>query len=407
MKDAKSNRNLFFLWVGQILSQAGTRLYQIATLWWLLSLEDSSGGVRMGLFLVASALPALVFVKPIGRAVDGFRTKPLLMLCDASAALCTLVLFACLTADRFAFLAVFATGFALALFQAVIDPALNKAVPELVEPEGVEKGVALIASTQSIANFGGAVAGAIIVAKFGIAGAVLANAASYALSLASLACISFKPAPRSMPAAAKPRGGSDFAVLTGRPVLKRVLVGFGLVNFFSSPTFIVLPVYVKNALALDANGLALLEACLWLGLIAGTFAGRFFAVKNAVIRFGGTCLFVFGLALFLPGLWVGAWQYAVFLATAGFALGLNNVKFMTLFQDVVETGVKGAFFAVLGALVSFTFPVAYLLFGVLADRIPVTSICLIQGSGVMLLAAWYWRLSPREGELYAPVEARF
>jgi MFS family permease len=394
------DKNLLLLWIGQVLSQAGTRLYQIATLWWLLSLEGASGGTRMGLFLMTAALPALVFVKPIGRAVDRFRTKPLLMLCDASAVLVTLTLFASLSNGRFTLPAVFAAGFALAFFQAVIDPALNKAVPELVEPEGVERGVALIASTQSIANFGGAVAGAVIVAKFGITGAVLANALSYALSFAALACVSFRYRPQRG-SSTREAGNANSGVLAGRPLLKRVLVGFGLVNFFSSPTFLVLPVYVKNELRLDANGLALLEACLWSGLVAGTFSGRFFPVKNTVIRFGGTCLFIFGLALFLPGLWVASWAYAAFLTTAGFALGLNNVKFLTLFQDVVEDSGKGAFFATLGALVSFTFPVAYFSFGILADHIPVTSICLIQGSGVLFLAAWYWHLSPHEGELYA------
>lgn len=394
------DRNLVLLWSGQVLSQAGTRLYQIATLWWLLSLQGASGGTRMGLFLVATALPALVFVKLIGRLIDRHHTKPLLMICDILATLCTLALFACLATESFVLPAIFAAGFALALFQSIIDPALNKAVPELVKPEHVEKGVALIASTQSIANFGGAVIGAIVVAKCGITGAVLANALSYALSLTALACISF-PSQRRREPAAQESANADFGVLSGRPLLKRVLIGFGLVNFFASPTLIVLPVYVKNALGRGANGLALMEACLWLGLISGTFAGRFFPVKNAIIRFGGTCLFGFGLALFIPGLWIHPAVYATLLATAGFALGLNNVKFMTLFQDVVEDGVKGRFFALLGALVTCTFPVAYFVFGIMADTLPVTSICLIQGSGIMLLALWYWRLASRENELYA------
>jgi hypothetical protein len=81
-------------------------------------------------------------------------------------------------------------------------------------------------------------------------------------------------------------------------------------------------------------------------------------------------------------------------------LGINNVKFVTLFQKVVEPSSKGSFFALMSAIISFTFPVAFLLFGALADRLPVTYLCATQGAGIMLVALWYIKISPREPELY-------
>ena len=78
---------------------------------------------------------------------------------------------------------------------------------------------------------------------------------------------------------------------------------------------------------------------------------------------------------------------------AGCALGVNNVKFITLFQKRVSAQSKGSFFALMQALLTFTFPAAFLLFGLLAERLSPPGVCLLQAAGIAALSLFFFRLS--------------
>ena len=54
-----ANRNIFNLWSGQIVSQSGDSIYEIALLWILLELTGSNS--TTGLIAMAGYLPALLF----------------------------------------------------------------------------------------------------------------------------------------------------------------------------------------------------------------------------------------------------------------------------------------------------------------------------------------------------------
>lgn len=110
------------------------------------------------------------------------------------------------------------------------------------------------------------------------------------------------------------------------PWIKRVLLGFGLANFFLTPLLAVLPLYVQRTLSGSASLLGLLEASLFLGLVAGTFLAKrcdFLPNKAAM---GSACLAVMGASLVASGLLVAVPVFLVFLCLAGAALGVNNFR---------------------------------------------------------------------------------
>jgi hypothetical protein len=84
------------------------------------------------------------------------------------------------------------------------------------------------------------------------------------------------------------------------------------------------------------------------------------------------------------------------LFLAGAALGVNNVKFMAFFQETVAPELKGRFFALMQAVIGFTFPIAYFFFGALTDYLRPSDVCLIQGAGVVSLAIYFLSLAREE-----------
>jgi hypothetical protein len=394
------NRAVALLWLGQVGSQAGTQMYRMAMLWWILTINQGGTGLEVGLLMVFGALPSLLFVTPIGRLVETTPSRRVLIACDLAAAAVVGFVSYFLSENRMTPALAYLASFLLAAIHAVFDPALNKALPKIVEPEDLEGAIALQSSTQSLASFGGAVGGAILVNNTSIFAVALLNDLSYLVSALCVWLIAFRPedrpAPKQVPGGEVEKMISGWAVLDAMPLVKRFLIGFGMVNFFTVPTLVVLPVYTHRVLHGSPAVLGALEASLWIGLLAGAFSSRLADRLREPGHVAAVCIGILGLGLLLPGLVVNQYFYMGCLFVAGMALGINNVKFIALFQQMVAPEMKGRFFAVLQATVGMTYPLAYAVFGFMTRWVPATTVCVIQGAGAMLVASYFLTLRQEE-----------
>lgn len=382
------NRDFGLLWIAQIGSQGPTRMYQIALAWWILQNVGANGGIAMAGMMILSALPPILFVKPFGRLIDRTNTQRVLILTDALAGVAALALWALWIFPSIRLIGVYAIAFALASAQTVIDAALSKAVPEIVDPDDIPSGVAFQSSTQSIAALFGAALGAALIDVLGVRGVIALNALSYFVSSGVDALIRFRfPTPPAESAASEAAGWS---VLDPMPELRRLLVGFGAVNFFAAPLFVILPLYTQRVLNGSASLLATFEATLAGAILAGTLATPLFSRFNNAIRLAAHAIMTFGIAAVLPGMFTNAFTYTIALIVMGLSVGIVNVRFVAHFQAIVPADIKGRFFTLLQAICGFSFPAAFFLFGLLGDWTVVPTLCLIQGLGVFTVGAWFW-----------------
>lgn len=386
-----TNRDLFLLWLGQVTSQVGTRMYQIALLWWLTVQITGESTNPAGVFMALGALPTVLLVKPIGLLVERSRAKVLLIACDVIAAAVVALITWLLYAGQMTVGAAYVAGFLVALLHAVFNPTLSKSVAEIAPPDLIGATVALQSSTQSMANFGGAALGAMMIGQVGVPGVALLNALSYVISAVCMLVIRFQYA-RPPAAAVASDGVTGWAVLDRVPAVKGYLIGFGLANFFSTPTLILLPAYTHRVLKASADVLGQLEAALWIGLVLGALASGWTARLKDPRQVAFLCIAALGISLGTPGLIVNQYVYMVMLVIAGLALGINNVRFVSMFQQVVPAQYKGRFFAVLQSTIGFTFPVAYLVFGWLTKTLDPAWVCLIQGAGTALVGVYFLML---------------
>ncbi len=444
-------RQFFRLWLGQVTSQAGNKIYQIAIVWWILTNNIEHGGFALGAFMVAGALPSLLFCNLIGRVVDRMPAKRMLVSCDlTSTALLTYIGWALYNGAldlKIAFL----MSFLLATAEGFFNPAVTKCLPSLVDEEALEQAVAYQASTQYLASFGGSVLGAMMIGWLGIPLLISLTALNYFISAMIELTIEFPgekgedsvpsstpvaepesspasgaastaqkvtPAPMPSPSTSEPvpvplpgspseqvlevAAESDSGNIDWKsfPVLKSLLTGFGLVNFFATPVLVIIPLYVQKSLHAEARTLGFLEASLWIGILIGTFVASLIKTGQRTIRMGSVSMLVFGVCMFIPGIFVNSVAFGIALFFAGMSLGVNNVKFITLFQKVVPDEIKGRFFAAMQAIIGFSFPVAYLVFGYLGDLLSPDRVCLLQGAGILAVSAWFYHLSDREAELH-------
>lgn len=396
------NSQFALLWGSQVVSQVGSRMFQIAVLWQLTIQQGEDSSLNLGIFLALSTLPALILVKKIGEWIDTYSSKLILMSADISGVTLAIVLAVILNGGTSSLGPLFVAGFLFALFQAFIEPTLNKSIPQLVVEKDTEKAVAFMSTTALLASFAGALFGALLIERIGLVGVTLLNGASFLFSVFCDARLRLKN-PGQDPATAD--GGvpeSGWKIAQGVPQLRSVLIGFAAVNFFGTPILMILPLLTKNILQREADTLALLESFVWLGLLSGTFLSEKLGLKNKTLKYCAISLTVFGLCLSLAGWFPTIFVLPTMLALGSFALGSMNVRMITYYHEVIPNSGKGRFFALLQALVTSMMPLAFFTFGLLGKVFPADQLLVFEGLGVLLISGFFWSLL-REKRTHRPI----
>lgn len=399
------------VWIAQVLTQASARMFQVGIVWWLVRYSaESEPGLASGAFLAVSTLPA-VALAPVVAAV--IARNPYRSVMAASAAAAGLVA-ACTAA--WAFTTPLPTGIAygaallLAGCQALFDPCLTTSVPELVDDADIEAATGFELSTQSLAGLAGGLLGPLVADAWGLPGIVAGCAGAYLLAAGLIGVTRFPgTAPRRTGAEGTPDGasaalsaeeaapGSGHApaprrtlrqILAGLPFIRRVLLSFAAANVFTTAVFVVMPLYTASVLRADGSTVALLEASLGIGTLAGSFTGARLPGRPTTV--GAVCLGLMAASFALPGMLADRTAYAVAMVVAGWCVGAVGVRFVALFQRLVPPADKPGFFAVMQSLLGATFPLASLLFGVLGDQISPQTLCLVQATGLVPVALVLW-----------------
>lgn len=378
------NRQFALVWLGQVLSQSGSKAYLINLLWWIIvqAKTEAEGARWSGMLLVLTALPGILLVVPIGRLLSRLPVKRLLVGGEACAGVLVALILLLLHYHSLSLPLLLLLSVGIACCQSLVDPALTHAVTQLVAPDDVEGAVALEASTQSLAYFVGTGVGATLAGLFGLEAALLLNIASYVISSAASSLAQFAvPQAQEQGAPDAVAAGQGFAA----PGVMPLLYSFAVANFFMFPLFLVLPIFTQRILHGSITQLGLLEACFWLGLISGAMVSSRLWQQAAVQKIAAALFCLFG-ALLLSVYWLpNPYWTGVVLFAGGASAGLINVKVITWFQQVVPDAHKGAFFAKLQGLVTSSQPLGYFAFTLFLAQISASSAFAVQGAGLFLV----------------------
>ncbi|MFD7783248.1 MFS transporter [Streptomyces nojiriensis] len=381
------NRAFGAVWLGQVLTQAAVRMFQVGVSWWIVAYAvPGARGLASGLFMAVCTLPAVALAPVVAGAVARIAHRSVLRTSAAVAGAAAAALALWAYGGGLPLTTVYAAGLALATCQAFFDPCLTTSVPELVDDADIETATGFELSTQSLAGLSGALLGALAVDRAGVAGLAVGCAAAYLgaavlVTSARFRTVTADGAEGTDGAAAPPRRRPLRRILAGLPSVRRILICFTAANLFTAAVFVVIPLYTRSVLFGGGGTVALLEASLGTGALVGAFTGTRVPGRPTVA--GAWCLGLMALALALPGLFAQRPVVAGCLAVAGWCAGAVSVRFVALFQRMVPTADKPGFFAVMQAVLGASLPVASLVFGFAGDFLSPQTLCLVQGVGLL------------------------
>jgi len=320
-------RNLL---VADVVSDIGTFMQNVGAAWLMVSL--GAGPIYVALTQTAASLPYFLLALPAGSAGDIFDRRKLVLATELWMMGVALLLAVFTIGGFMSPWLLLALTFALSAGDAFETPTWRAILPELVPKEDIAAASALNGIEFNLARAVGPALAGMIIAAAGVATAFVANFVSFFGVILVVARWKRPVRRRSTPAESF-SGATVAAVRYVRhsPVILTVLLRTGVVMFFSSALFALLPA-VARSVNKTAIGYGLLLGCFGFGAIAGAFA-----MQSARARWSTETVVSAGVAILgLVMVAIGALPSLITLAAVMLIGGAAWVIFSSLINALIQ-----------------------------------------------------------------------
>lgn len=372
--------------VSQTISLFGTMLVQYAITWHIV-LVSKSGVAQMVSILVAF-VPTFLLSPFGGVWADRHDRRRLMAIADGGIALVTLALALMYQLGQDSLVVLFVALALRALGTAIHTPAVGAFVPQLVPPGELARFNGIQQSIQPVVMLVAPALAGLLLSVAPIQAIFFIDVATAAVAIFIL--LVFVKVP--------PHAGVGQAAARGyfhdlREGLRYVREHSFLTRFFlfctafflmAGPAAFLTPLQVVRSYSGEVWGLAAIEIVFSVGMIAGglvmTVWGGF---RNRVHSMMAATL-VFGFTTIAFGLQPWFWLYLVAMGICGVSMPLFNAPATVLLQEQVDPGYLGRVFGVMTMISSIVMPMGMLVYGPLADAMPIEWLLVATGIGLVL-----------------------
>ena len=270
-------RNLRLLWGGQLISQSGNAITQMATIWLMLELTGSS--VLTGMVAFAGTFPALIFGLLAGVLVDRYNRRRLMITSDFLRLFLVLTIPLLYINHALTPLILAGIVFLMATFGTLFNPARDAILPQLSFPRHLFRVNALMQSTGYFAYFAGLFGAGLLMGVMGLINLFYLDAITFAFSLMMISFMVIptiaSPVDRAklrVPAQnwQELKLGLYYIRVQDRRVLW-IIALTALNNFFiMGPAVVGIPLVIKSVWNGTGSDFAFVEATYGVGMLLGT-----------------------------------------------------------------------------------------------------------------------------------------
>jgi len=378
------NHNLALLWSAQAISQSGDAIYQLALIWLVLDVTNSS--IITGIVAMSAYLPALIFGLYAGVFSDQFNRLNLMIFANAGQALTVLLIPLFLWCGYKNIWIICGLAFLRSCFNTLFQPALNSIVPMLFSKDHLVKINAILATSGQIAWMMGPVFAGVLLTLVSLPNLFLVDAGSFLLAIGFLFLIK-KPTHLK-----KPDYHSHWDELKRglsylyqqKSIFWMIVITFINNLFIMGPAIVGLPILVKIALSGTASDFAFTEGC----MAAGALVGSFIVSKLNGLLKNGT---IWAIGLFLDGItysflyWAQSVEMAmVIIFLHGIGIPLIMVSRTSIIQIHTPNKFHGRLFSMVHLGVVGTTAISSGLVGIITSIISVKLLFFGIGCGAAL-----------------------
>lgn len=360
----KTMKTFFIVWIGQIVSLAGSELSSFAIGLWI---YNQTGEVtQYALTFLFTVLPRVILTPFSGVIVDRFNRRLVMLFSDAGAGLGTLIIAIVLFTGNINIGIVYFAVAMKSAFSAFQIPAYTAGVTQLVPKEKLSQASGLMQLGRGISLLLAPVLGGSLLSLIALEGVVIVDFVTFLVGVLTLLAVRFPDLEKEDTGETwwqETVGGWSY--LTSRPglvalsfffVIGNILVG--TVQVLAGPLILAFSDEISFGISLSVASIGM--------LVGGGLMGAWKGPQRLMTAVVGA-LFLNGLWLILTGLrpsliWI---TFFAFLFFCGLAV-LNGYT-QVILQKKVPLELQGRVFAAVTVLAEAALPISYIAAGPLAD----------------------------------------
>ena len=367
---APSLKPWLLLWGTQSLSALGSAMTSLALVIWLY--ERTGSALQTALLSICSYAPYVVMSIIAGVLSDRWNKKRTMLVCDLTAALCTVAVFVLIRLDRLQPWHMYVLNALNGLMNTVQQPAAEVAATLLIPKDAYQKTSGLRSFSRSLTSILAPILAAALFAFGGMGTVVAVDLTTFAIAFVTLwLWIRIPEAPASAHREPVLRSaGEGLRWLRQNPLILKLILFLSAINLVASCYNAALPAMLLSRENGGETVLGAVNTCVGIASLAGSLLVTVLppprnrvrmitlslllsmSTENFLLAFGRTPLM---------------WCIAAMLGWIGIPLMGANLD--VILRRTIPAPMQGRVYACRNTLQFFTIPVGYFLGGLLVDRL--------------------------------------
>jgi len=388
-------RNIALFLSSQTISLFGSSLVQYAILWYI-TLETESG-FMMTLSIISGFLPTFFLSPFAGVWADRHNRKMLIALADALVAAATLVIAVLFMADYRSVWLLFAGSAVRAVGTGIQTPAVSAVIPSIVPEEQLTRVNGINSTIQALVTLVSPMVSAALYTAIPLEYIFFIDVATAAVAIFTMVFFVQVPVHAKAMQAKTTSYFTDMreglVYISQHAYLKAYFTFCAVFFVLAAPVSFLTPLQVTRSFGDEVWRLSGIEVTFAIGMmLGGLLMASWGGFRNRVHTMTLSSL-VTGLCTFLLGVVHIFWLYLLIMGIIGVAMPVFNTPATVLLQERVEPDYLGRVFGAMTMIASSMMPLGMLVFGPIADLIPIE--WLLVGTGLALFLQAFLLLASR------------
>ncbi|MCB0872331.1 MAG: MFS transporter [Thermoleophilia bacterium] len=376
------------LWLSRVISFAGDGAAAVAL---VLLAADAAGPAGVSLLLLAQAIPR--FFGPVaGAVVDRVEQRRLMRVCELG----QLGLVAVIAVTLPPFPVVLALAAGMSVLVTLFTPAGRSSVPALVASDQRLSANALLGLAHNLELALGGLLGGALVAAVGVRGALILDAATFAVSAMLLTFV-----PR-LPPHEGHRAEAFFATVWGglvyartAPVVRTLAIAIFVIVALAGIDNVALVFVARETLGAGPDGYGILVAGFGVGMILAAGALVFRRRPLDPVRLTVIATGLSGIGNLATGLAPNVAAGAAAQGVGGVGNGFQNVATDTLLQERVPREMLGRVFGLIGTAAQVGQVAALAIAAVALEFFSPRAVFVVSGAAILVVTGLLGRMLSR------------
>ena len=400
---ALQHRNFRLFFAGQSISLIGTWMTRIATAWLVYRLTGSAW--LLGTVSFAGQIPTFLVAPFAGVWVDRLDRRQVLVWTQVLSMVQSLALAALTFSGRINIAWILALSVMQGFINAFDMPGRQAFMVQMVgNRDDLGNAIAINSSMVNMARLVGPSLAGMVIAASNEAWCFLIDGVSYLAVIASLMAMRI-PAPAIVRKSASTftELKEGWSYVSGFLPIRTILLLFAIVSLMGMPFVVLMPIFAVKVLRGGPHTLGFLMGAMGVGALISALALAARKNVRGLIRMIAIAASVFGIGLIGFGLSRVFWLSMVTVLIAGMGMMQGMAASNTIIQTLVSEDKRGRVMSYYTMAFVGMAPFGSLLAGTMASAIGAPLTVIINGSVVLLGAAWFLTQLPALRRTVRPI----